>query len=64
MIPFESLFVKGILVGIGTAIISVFLFLRWIPHAGMSISIIKRYAFNFFGGVGIGYVIVIAVVFG
>ena len=64
MIPFESLLVKGILVGIGAAVISVFLFFRWIPHAAMSISLIKRFALNFLGGIGIGYVIVIALIFG
>ena len=48
MIPFESLLVKGILVGIGAAVISVLLFFRWIPHAAMSINLIKRFAVKFF----------------
>jgi hypothetical protein len=64
MAPFESLLVKGILVGIGTAVICASLFFRWIPHAAMSNSLIKRFALNFFGGIGVGYVIVLAVVLG
>ena len=64
MIPFESLLVKGILVGIGAAVISALLFFRWLPHGAMSINLIKRFAVNFFGGMGIGYMIVLALVFG
>lgn len=64
MIPFESLLVRGILVGIGTAVIYASLFFRWIPRAAMSTNLIKRFALNFFGGIGVGYAIVLALVFG
>ena len=47
MIPFESLLVKGILLGIATAVISAGLFFRWIPHGSMTVNLIKRFAFNF-----------------
>jgi hypothetical protein len=60
MIPFESLLV----VGIGAAVITVFLFFRWLLHAAMSINLIKRFAVNYFGGMGIGYMIVLALVLG
>ena len=64
MPSFESLLVKGILVGISGAIITVILFYRWTPHGAMTLNLIKRYAFNFLGGIGLGYVIILVVVVG
>jgi hypothetical protein len=64
---------KGILLGIVASILSLFLFFRWMysafgvpPNTAISVDIrsLERLAVSFYGGIGIGFVIVLTLISG
>jgi hypothetical protein len=64
---------KGILLGIVASILSLFFFVRWMysafgvaPHTAISVDLrsLPRLAVSFYGGIGIGFLIVLTLISG
>jgi hypothetical protein len=69
----DAMMLRGFLLGICVALISVFLFFRWItaslglpPGTAISLDIrsLQHFAASFFGGMGIGFAVVLGLASG